>query len=128
MRTRCVRADEVSATVRCHYLTDGTVNFAFTVRRAEYFVPAGVLLKCFLDVSDRELFAQLLALAPDVRPAFCINRAKGPCTLAVPWLYISSCCHCDACGIACVTSEKSPLQQTGCTRSCKRIRRSGRNI
>ena len=42
---RCVRPDQSSATVRCHYLTDGTVNFAFTMRRAEYFIPAGVLLK-----------------------------------------------------------------------------------
>jgi DNA-directed RNA polymerase I subunit RPA2 len=47
---RCVRPDQSSATVRCHYLTDGTVNFALTMRRAEYFVPAGVLLKCFLEV------------------------------------------------------------------------------
>lgn len=47
---RCVRPDQSSATVRCHYLTDGTVNFAFTMRRAEYFIPAGVLLKCFLEV------------------------------------------------------------------------------
>ena len=46
----CVRPDQSSATVRCHYLTDGTVNFAFTMRRAEYFIPAGVLLKCFLEV------------------------------------------------------------------------------
>lgn len=38
--------------MRCHYLTDGTVNFAFTMRRAEYFIPAGILLKCFLEVSD----------------------------------------------------------------------------
>ena len=52
--------------MRCHFLVDSTVNFAFTIRRAEYFIPAGVLLKCFLDVSDRELFAQLLALAPQV--------------------------------------------------------------
>ncbi|KAG2440977.1 hypothetical protein HXX76_003830 [Chlamydomonas incerta] len=58
---RCVRPDQSSATVRCHYLTDGTVNFAFTMRRAEYFIPAGVLLKCFLEVSDRELYAKLVA-------------------------------------------------------------------
>ncbi len=31
-RCRCVRPDQSSATVRCHYLTDGTVNFAFTVQ------------------------------------------------------------------------------------------------
>eukprot|EP00983_Pelagomonas_calceolata_P077943 1154081-Pelagomonas_calceolata.AAC.3 len=49
----CVRPDQSSATVRCHYLTDGTVNFAFTMRRAEYFIPAGILLKCFLEVRER---------------------------------------------------------------------------
>eukprot|EP00951_Prasinocladus_malaysianus_P047565 scaffold650983_cov41-Prasinocladus_malaysianus.AAC.1 len=46
---RCVRPDQSSATVRCHLLKDGNVNFAFTVNRAEYFVPLGVLLKCFLE-------------------------------------------------------------------------------
>lgn len=48
---RCVRPDQSSATVRCHYLTDGGVNFAFTMRRAEYFIPVGILLKCFVEVS-----------------------------------------------------------------------------
>lgn len=58
---RCVRPDQSSATVRCHYLVDGTVNFAFVMRRAEFFIPAGVLLKCFLEVSDKELYDKLLA-------------------------------------------------------------------
>ncbi|KIY91282.1 DNA-directed RNA polymerase I subunit A2, partial [Monoraphidium neglectum] len=58
---RCVRPDQSSATVRCHYLTDGTVNFALTMRRAEYFIPAGILLKCFLELSDRELYDKLIA-------------------------------------------------------------------
>ncbi len=49
---RCVRPDQSSATVRCHYLTDGTVNFAFTSRRQEFFIPAGLLLKCFLEVGN----------------------------------------------------------------------------
>ncbi len=57
--SRCVREDQSSATVRCHYLTDGTVNFAFTMRRSEYFIPAGLLLKCFLDTSDRCGSAQI---------------------------------------------------------------------
>ncbi|KAK9845769.1 hypothetical protein WJX81_002042 [Elliptochloris bilobata] len=60
---RCVRPDETSATVRCHYLTDGSVNFAFAIRRSEYFVPVGVVLKCFVEVSDRELFGYLAASA-----------------------------------------------------------------
>lgn len=58
-----MRDDEQSATVRCHYLTDGTVNFAFTIRRSEYFIPAGVLLKCFMEVSDKELYEKLVKSA-----------------------------------------------------------------
>ncbi|GFR47172.1 hypothetical protein Agub_g8865 [Astrephomene gubernaculifera] len=75
---RCVRPDQSSATVRCHYLTDGTVNFAFTMRRAEYFIPAGVLLKCFLEVSDRELYGKLVAgAAPGSgAAAFLAERAE----------------------------------------------------
>jgi DNA-directed RNA polymerase I subunit RPA2 len=57
---RCVRPDQSSATVRCHYLTDGGVNFAFTVRRAEYFIPLGILLKCFLEVRPMLLCSMLL--------------------------------------------------------------------
>ncbi|GLI65505.1 hypothetical protein VaNZ11_009054, partial [Volvox africanus] len=75
---RCVRSDFESGTVRCHYLTDGTVNFAFTMRRAEYFIPAGILLKCFLEVSDRELCVKLLAGAPPGTgtAAFLAERAE----------------------------------------------------
>lgn len=63
-----MRGDEQSATVRCHYLTDGTVNFAFTIRRSEYFIPAGVLLKCFLEVSDKELYDKIVHAALVVSP------------------------------------------------------------
>ena len=60
---RCVRADESSLTNRCHYLTDGTAVFAITIRRAEYFIPAGILLKCFLEVSDKEIYDKLVGSA-----------------------------------------------------------------
>ena len=61
---RCVRPDETSQTLRCHYMRDGTVNVALTIRRAEYFIPAAILLKAFLEVSDLELFRRLAAYAP----------------------------------------------------------------
>ncbi|MEW5303502.1 MAG: hypothetical protein WDW36_006188 [Sanguina aurantia] len=61
---RCVQPDQSSSTVRCHYLTDGTVNFAFTMRKSEYFIPAGILLKCFIQVTDKELFDKILSAAP----------------------------------------------------------------
>ena len=63
----CVRPDETSATVRCHYLRDGTAKFAFTVGRAEFFIPVGILLKCFLEASDKEAFTKLLAAIPQDR-------------------------------------------------------------
>ena len=50
--------------MRCHYLRDGTAKFAFTIGRAEFFIPVGILLKCFLEASDRELFGRLLASVP----------------------------------------------------------------
>ncbi len=64
LNRRCVRPDDTSATVRCHYLKDGTAKFAFTIGRAEFFIPVGILLKCFMEVSDREVFGKLLATIP----------------------------------------------------------------
>ena len=49
---RCVRPDQSSATVRLHYLTDGNVNFAFTINRAEYFIPVGLLFRALFEVRN----------------------------------------------------------------------------
>lgn len=48
---RCVRPDQSSATVRLHYLEDGNVNFAFTINRAEYFIPVVLLFKGLAEVT-----------------------------------------------------------------------------
>ena len=63
---RCVAPDETSAVVRAHYLADGGACFAVTVSRAEYFIPAGVLLRALAaDGSpDAELFARLVRPSP----------------------------------------------------------------
>ena len=58
-----MRSDGYSASVRCHYLLDGTVNFAFTIGREEFFIPAGILLKCFLETSDMELYQKIVQSA-----------------------------------------------------------------
>lgn len=75
---RCVRPDESSLTSRCHYLVDGTAVFAITLRRAEYFVPAGILLKCFVDLSDKEVYELLVqgASAEAGHNAFVASRAE----------------------------------------------------
>lgn len=56
---RCVRPDESSITTRCHYLSNGNVVFSLVLNRAEYFLPAAVLLKCFNNVSDKEIFDKI---------------------------------------------------------------------
>ena len=81
LRCRCVRPDEVSSTVRCHFMTTGKITFTFSVRRRELFLPASVLLKCFLDASDRELFHYLVDCSPTVSrcsrcPARVVRRRR----------------------------------------------------
>ena len=61
---RCVRPDESAATVRLHYLTGGGANFAITVGRAEFFVPAGLVLRALGDATDRELYDAIVGPAP----------------------------------------------------------------
>ncbi|EFN59491.1 hypothetical protein CHLNCDRAFT_138110, partial [Chlorella variabilis] len=75
---RCVRQDESSLTNRCHYLADGSCVFALTIRRAEYFIPAGIVLKCFLEVSDRELYGKLVGsvAAGSGHQSFVAERAE----------------------------------------------------
>lgn len=75
---RCVRPDESSLTNRCHYLADGTAVFAITIRRAEYFIPAGVLLKCFMEISDKEIYDKLVGSASGGvgHKAFVAERAE----------------------------------------------------
>ena len=63
--------------MRCHYLTDGTVNFAFTVRRQEFFVPVGILFKCFMEVSDKEMSEKLMACCAEVQHPFSSETACG---------------------------------------------------
>ena len=45
-----MRSDQSSATVRLHYLADGNVSFAFTINRAEYFIPVALLLRGLAEV------------------------------------------------------------------------------
>jgi DNA-directed RNA polymerase I subunit RPA2 len=56
---RCVRPDESSSTLRVHYLSDGGATVAFRVRKAEFLVPATLLLKALRETTDREVFASL---------------------------------------------------------------------
>ena len=46
------------------------------MRRQEFFVPVGVLLKCFLEVSDRELSEKLMACCAEVSRATLASKSS----------------------------------------------------
>ncbi|KAH9310677.1 hypothetical protein KI387_025712, partial [Taxus chinensis] len=57
--TRCTRADQSSVTNRLYYLHNGNATLGFSMRRREYLIPVGIVLKALIDTSDRELYLQL---------------------------------------------------------------------
>jgi len=56
---RSVRRDQSSLTVTLHYLATGACMFRFTMSKQEFFVPAVVLLKAFMETTDRNIFLQI---------------------------------------------------------------------
>ena len=69
---RCVRPDETSAVVRVHYMGDGGARVGVTVGRAEYFVPAGVVLRA---LTAAEIFSGVAFAI-----GFCATTATGACS------------------------------------------------
>lgn len=57
---RCVRNDLHSQSVTAHYLADGTCTIRFILRRGEIFIPAIILLKCFRDANDQEVYHKIV--------------------------------------------------------------------
>ena len=57
---RTVRDDLFTQTVTLHYLSDGNCMFRFILRRGEIFVPAIIILKCFKEVTDKDLYHRLV--------------------------------------------------------------------
>jgi DNA-directed RNA polymerase I subunit RPA2 len=60
---RCVRPDQTSQTNALHYLNDGNVNLRFSWRKAEYLVPAMMVLKALVETNDRDIFEGLVGPA-----------------------------------------------------------------
>ncbi|CAI5516392.1 unnamed protein product [Closterium sp. Naga37s-1] len=59
---RCVRTDQSAVTNRVVYVNDGNACFNFSLRKQEYFIPVGIILKCLVDVSDAELLSSSFGL------------------------------------------------------------------
>ncbi|KAL0257808.1 DNA-directed RNA polymerase I subunit RPA2 [Diplodia seriata] len=63
IQIRSVRSDQTSQTNVLHYLSDGNVTFRFSWRKAEYLIPAMMILKSLVETNDREIFEGLVGAA-----------------------------------------------------------------
>lgn len=48
-----------------HYVTDGTAKFRFAHKKLLYYVPLMLVLKCLVDVSDKQMYNALIAGCED---------------------------------------------------------------
>eukprot|EP00124_Ichthyophonus_hoferi_P001936 Ihof_evm9s116 gene=Ihof_evmTU9s116 len=71
---RCVREDQSSQTITVHYLSDGTCMLRFSQKKAEYLIPAIVVIKALIDTTDREIFDKIRS---DPDDAFVGDRVEA---------------------------------------------------
>lgn len=57
---RCVRPDESAQTITVHYLTEGDCTFRFHFRKREYLIPSMIVLRAFMDASDKDIYTLLM--------------------------------------------------------------------
>ncbi|ETV99767.1 hypothetical protein H310_07819 [Aphanomyces invadans] len=57
---RCVRRDQSAVTLTLHYLLDGNAMVRLGVRKQEFMVPAGLLLKAMYPLTDREIYDRVV--------------------------------------------------------------------
>eukprot|EP00039_Didymoeca_costata_P006993 m.95259 g.95259 ORF g.95259 m.95259 type:complete len:1143 (+) comp13484_c0_seq4:183-3611(+) len=57
---RCVRPDQTSQTLVLHYKSDGTCVVGFSYRKAQYLIPAILILRALAETNDKEIFDAVL--------------------------------------------------------------------
>ncbi|GLD94016.1 hypothetical protein PINS_up002627 [Pythium insidiosum] len=57
---KCVKRDQTAVTVTMHYLEDGNATLRFGVRKQEFMIPVGLMLKALYPLTDREIYERVL--------------------------------------------------------------------
>ena len=57
---RCVREDQHAVSVTLYGMTAGGATLGFRLRKQEFFIPAGVMLRALTDDADQELFGRMV--------------------------------------------------------------------
>jgi DNA-directed RNA polymerase I subunit RPA2 len=53
---KCIREDLFSQTINMHYCYDGNIYLNIMIRKVEYLIPAIIVIKALVEMSDRELY------------------------------------------------------------------------
>merc|ERR1719431_1238580 len=61
----CGKRDLTTTKNVVHYVTTGNIRFMFSVNKELFFVPVVLVLKCLKDVTDSELYSELMVGAGD---------------------------------------------------------------
>ncbi|CAN0862970.1 DNA-directed RNA polymerase I subunit 2 [Linum grandiflorum] len=68
---RCVRefqsslTDQSSVTIKLYYLHNGSARLGVWIQGREYLLPVGIILKAFVETTDREIYQQLTSCYSD---------------------------------------------------------------
>eukprot|EP00052_Salpingoeca_macrocollata_P006824 m.56116 g.56116 ORF g.56116 m.56116 type:complete len:1133 (+) comp15675_c0_seq1:93-3491(+) len=87
---RCVRRDETAKTLTLHYLNNGTCTLGFSFRKAQYLLPAVMVLRALADVSDKQIFEDIVHGAH--KNSFITERAKLMLREQAQGLFTQSAC------------------------------------
>ncbi|KAG0595858.1 hypothetical protein M758_UG204100 [Ceratodon purpureus] len=80
---RCVRPDQSAVTMRMYYMNYGSASLGFSVRRQEFLIPVGIVLKALIETNEFEIYEQLTTIQSEskdtkgaVGSQFVSQRAK----------------------------------------------------
>ena len=71
---RCLRKDQTTNRNVVHYLSDGNCTVRFSLFKKEFFIPVVILLKAFINTTDREIYEKLTM--GDETNTFITDRAE----------------------------------------------------
>ena len=74
IQMRSMRQDMSSQTTTLHYTSTGNMIICLSVRKQQYFIPLGIMLRALYDSSDAELYSILIGSM--VHDAFIVERAE----------------------------------------------------
>jgi DNA-directed RNA polymerase I subunit RPA2 len=72
---RCAKLDQSSHSFALHFLKTGSCYIRFNVNRSNYFLPAVLVMRAFIDTTDREIYERIVQ--GDVENTFLTDRVEN---------------------------------------------------